>query len=120
MRIEQKKVGDVVIVSPLEKRIEARLASEFKAKLAEMIGEGSRLIVLDMSEVDFIDSSGLGAIVSTLKLLGRSGEIVICGVRDTVMSMFKLTRMDKVFQVFEDEEGAAEALREKSLAFSGD
>jgi anti-sigma B factor antagonist len=64
------------------------------------INEGQELIVLDLSEVDFVDSSGLGAIVASLKMLGGKGDLVISGASDKVMSLFKLTRMDRVFQIF--------------------
>jgi anti-sigma B factor antagonist len=60
--------------------------------------------------VRFIDSSGLGAIVSMLKLIGREGDLVLCGVTDPVMSLFKLTRMDRVFQMFPSEHDALAAL----------
>jgi anti-sigma B factor antagonist len=60
--------------------------------------------------VDFIDSSGLGAIVSALKTIGRNGDLVLCGIKETVMSLFRLTRMDRVFRIFTDQGEATAAL----------
>jgi len=102
MQLHYEKIGDVLVVKPLEKRMEASVALDFKEKIAGFINDGNDFIVLDLSAVDFIDSSGLGAIVSILKMLGRRGDLVISGVRQTVMSMFKLTRMDRVFRMFPD------------------
>ncbi|MDY0186876.1 MAG: STAS domain-containing protein [Syntrophus sp. (in: bacteria)] len=110
MQLHQNKMGDVLIVRPLERRIDAATATEFKEKMSEWIGAGNRRIVLNLSEVDFIDSSGLGAIVSSLKKIGNDGDLVICSVKETVMSLFRLTRMNRVFDILPSEEEAIGAL----------
>ena len=110
MQIEEKKVNDLLIVTPLEKRLDASAAAGFKGKIVDWINSGNNRIVLDLSRVDFIDSSGLGAIVSCLKTLGGNGDLVICGIQETVMSLFKLTRMNRVFQIFPTEAEALKAL----------
>jgi anti-sigma B factor antagonist len=66
--------------------------------------------VVDLGAVEFVDSSGLGALVALLKQLSGRGELVICGARETVMSMFKLTRLDKVFQIVATQDDAVAAL----------
>ena len=58
-------------------------------------------------------SSGLGAVISALKKIGNKGKIVICCVKETVMSLFHLTRMDRVFDIFSSEEDALKAFGEK-------
>jgi anti-sigma B factor antagonist len=110
MRFVERKIGNVFIAKVLESRIAADVASRFKQDLIEYVTKGNRMIVLDMSEVTFIDSSGLGALIGTLKVMGNDGELVLCGTRDSVASMFKLTRMNKVFRMFSSPEEAATAL----------
>lgn len=110
MQIEGKKVGDLLLVTPLEKRLDASAAADFKGKIVDWINAGNNRIVLDLSQVEFVDSSGLGAIVSCLKTLGGNGDLVICGIRETVMSLFQLTRMNRVFQIFPTETEALKAL----------
>jgi anti-sigma B factor antagonist len=110
MNIETKKVDDVLVVKPAEKRLDAKVAVSFKESMVNFINSGSNLIVLDLSGVEFVDSSGLGAIVSSLKVLGRKGDIVIAGVGSSVLQMFSLTRMDKVFKMFSTQEEALQAL----------
>lgn len=100
MQLEDKKIGPILMVRPLERRIDASSASDFKGKLLDRIQEGNESIILDLSEVDFLDSSALGAIVSSMKSVGNKGDFVICGVRDAVQNLFTLTRMNKIFQVF--------------------
>ncbi len=110
MHIEDRKEGNVLIVRILDKRLDASLAIDFKEKMSEYITNGNHSILLNISDVDFIDSSGLGAIVSSLKILGDKGNIAICETKDTVMRMFKLTRMNKVFPMFDSEKEAIDAL----------
>jgi anti-sigma B factor antagonist len=110
MRFEQTMVGNVLVAKVLDSRIVADVAPRFKHQLIDYITEGNRSIVLDMRAVSFIDSSGLGALVSSLKVIGRDGDLVLCGTGGTVASMFKLTRMDKVFRMFSTTEEAVAAL----------
>ena len=86
------------------------MAPRFKHQLIDYVNKGNRSIVLDMNAVSFIDSSGLGALVSSLKVIGKDGDLVLCGTGGTVNSMFKLTRMDKVFRMFGTAEEAVAAL----------
>jgi anti-sigma B factor antagonist len=87
----------VTVLTPTARRLDAALAPVFKAEAVAQIDQGARQIAVDLSGVDFLDSSGLGALVSILKALGGRGAIVVCGVRGSVEALFKLTRMDKVF-----------------------
>ena len=110
MQVEDRKEGKILVVKIYDKRIDSTIAYEFKEKMSEFIARNNEFIILNISEVDFVDSSGLGAIVSSLKMLGGKGDLVICGIKDTVMRMFKLTRMDKVFGIYDTEEEAITAL----------
>jgi anti-sigma B factor antagonist len=110
MQIEEMRSGDILIVIPTEKRIDASSTPEFKAAMIERISAGNLRILLDLSHVDFIDSSGLGAIVSSLKALGGKGDLAICCPRETVTSLFQLTRMDKIFKIFTSRDDAVREL----------
>lgn len=109
MRLQEEKVGSILVLKPFEKRLDASVSEDFKAKLAEFIGDGNKLIILDLSNVTFVDSSGLGAIVSTLKKIGGDGDLAICGLQETVLSLFKLTRMDRIFRLFPNSKEALAA-----------
>ncbi len=111
MLIEGKSVGEVMVVKPLDPRIDASSALDFKGKMVDWINQGHHCFILDLSSVDFIDSSGLSAIVSVLKTLG-GGKLCISGLKDTVKSLFRLTRMDRVFQIYPSTEEALAALSE--------
>ncbi len=110
MQFEERKEGDILIVKVLNNRLDAQAAEDFKEKMSGYISDGNSRIVLNMSAVDFVDSSGLGAMVSVIKSLGGNGQVSVCCAKDPVMRMFKLTRMNKVFDMFEEEINAVEAM----------
>ncbi len=111
MEITQKKAGQVCIVTPHVSKIDASVAVEFRKKMLELVEKGENRLVLDLEEVEFIDSSGLGALVSVLKHSGPDGTIKLFAVKDAVRSIFELTRLDRVFAIHISEEGAVESMR---------
>jgi anti-sigma B factor antagonist len=110
MQFQESNLRDVLVVRVHESRIVADVAPQFKEGLLAYVRSGNKSVVLDLSEVTFIDSSGLGALIGSLKAVGNGSELALCSARDGVMSMLKLTRMDKVFQIFATPEEAASAL----------
>jgi anti-sigma B factor antagonist len=88
-------------------------STEFKARVADLINQGNNFFLLNLSEVPFVDSSGLGALISILKtLMQNNGEIVLCELNIPVLNLFKLTRMDSVFKIYASEREGLEALTE--------
>jgi anti-sigma B factor antagonist len=87
-------------------RFDASIAADFKSAISGFVAQGIRRFVFDFSTVEFIDSSGLGAIVSSLKMVGEQGSIAITGLRDNPRTMFKLTRMDRIFPLFDSVDAA--------------
>jgi anti-sigma B factor antagonist len=110
MRIDSRAEGDIMVLEVKDRRIDARSAPDLKQKIGTFVSDGAEWLILDLADVEFVDSSGLGAIVSALKLLGRRGDLVISGAREPVQALFKLTRMDKVFRMFGTVQEAQQAL----------
>jgi len=107
MEIMSETKNDVLVVSPLEKRLDAKVASDFKENLVRSVKEeGHRRILINLDAIDFIDSAGLGVMVSVLKLIGKNGELKIARPRDQVKNMFDLTRLNLVFNIYDDLESA--------------
>lgn len=104
--IETKQFDDILVINIQENRLDAKISIEFKTKMIDLIKRGHYHIILNLSNVKFIDSTGLGAIISSLKVLGNKGDIVLCGVQSAAMTLLKLTRMDQVFRIYADEEEA--------------
>jgi len=114
MKIEAENSGDILMLTPCDHIIDASSAPDFKSQMTAWIQEGNHRILLDLSFVEFIDSSGLGAIISLLKLLSGKGDICLSGIRDQVMSLFKLTRMDRIFRIYASSDEALEAMQQAS------
>lgn len=111
MRFDTRTEERLRIVSVQDPRIDAAVAIEFKDAMRVETDSGPDLVVLDLSKVEFIDSSGLGAIVATMKNMGQSRKLALAGLSPNVERVFKLTRMDSVFSVFPTLQGALEELR---------
>lgn len=111
MNLEVSKKDNLMVVRIHERRLDARIATDFKSKLNQLVRSGNVNIVLNLSQVDFIDSSGLGALVSVLKAVGNNGEIKLCGVREGVRSIFELTRLDQIFSFHYSEQEAIDSFK---------
>jgi anti-sigma B factor antagonist len=91
-------------------RIDAAMAIQFKEDMRQETLTGPDRVVLDLSQVEFIDSSGLGAIVAAMKQLGSGRKLDLAGLSPAVDKVFRLTRMDTVFTLFNSLEDARKTL----------
>lgn len=112
MDIEIKQENGSLLIKPLEKSIEAGNSRDFKSRIVDLINEGNSTIILNLSKVEFMDSSGLGTLISALKLLNSvSGKIIICEANDQVTKLFALTRLNQIFQFYPKQEEAINSLK---------
>jgi anti-sigma B factor antagonist len=111
MELTSSKEDGLQIVTVQEQRIDAAVALAFKDRMRDFTEGGSKTVLLDLNHVQFIDSSGLGAIVAAMKNLGAGRRLVLAGLTPTVDKVFRLTRMDSVFGVFPTVEAALAELR---------
>lgn len=67
-----------------------------------MIERGEQHIIVQLQHVRFIDSSGLGALLSGHKnILAKSGRFVLTNIQQQVLSMFEMTRLNRVFEIYD-------------------
>jgi len=111
MELNSRTEENLQVVSVLDNRIDAAVAIEFKDAMRASTEGGSDVVILDLSEVHFIDSSGLGAIVAAMKHMGQTRKLALAGLTPTVEKVFRLTRMDSVFSVFTSLDGALQHLK---------
>ena len=98
------------IVLELAGDIDLHRSVELRSGLLETMQEKPTLLVINMSEVGFMDSSGLATLVEAMQLSRRSGgQLRLVGLSDRVRSIFEISRLDKIFQIYENE---SEALSE--------
>lgn len=99
MEIHAEEQGGVLIARVAQDRIDAASAIQFKDRMREIALGGSGPVVLDLSAVGFIDSSGLGAVVAVRKALGPDRPLELSGLSPPVQKVFRLTRMDSIFTI---------------------
>ena len=74
--------------------------AKFRTKINQMIDNGEKDFTFNFSECDFIDSTGLGVLVAIYKKCAEhNGSIVLIGLNNEVAKLFKLTRLDRVFEI---------------------
>jgi len=94
----ENKIAYITIASS---RLDASISPELKAEVANALDKGAETVVIDLASVEFMDSSGLGAVIGSFKLAGRDRQFVLCNLQESVQEVFKLTHMDKVFDINE-------------------
>ncbi len=98
--------NDVLVIELREDNLDASNVREFKDAVQAVMHERTR-VVLDMSGVKFVDSSGLGALISCLRQLNaRRGDFKLCAMSTTVRALFELMRMHRVFNIHETRQEA--------------
>jgi anti-sigma B factor antagonist len=88
-------------------RLDADTGPQLKLALQDLAADGILLIVVDLHQVDFMDSSGLSALVSGLRALReRDGSLHLCRPQPQPLTALKLTMLDRVFPIFATAEEA--------------
>jgi anti-sigma B factor antagonist len=100
MSLTSTKADGAQIVTVNAERIDAAMAIQFKEDMRSETESGPDRVILDLSSVQFIDSSGLGAIVAAMKQLGRDRRLDLAGPTPMVEKVFRLTRMDTIFNLY--------------------
>ncbi|MCC5959187.1 MAG: STAS domain-containing protein [Rhodobacteraceae bacterium] len=91
--------GGALVIDVLETRLDAAVALAFKDAIRSATSNPGSPVILGLSHVEFMDSSGLGAIVGAMKLLGSERPLELAAPSAGVMKVFRLTRMDTVFRI---------------------
>lgn len=101
MKMKTESLEGRTVLTVLEERLDASNSAELRDAILRQLEPEGRQLVLDLSQVSFIDSSGLGALLSGFKTANlRSGTLVLAGLQPRVQSMFELTRLHRVFEIF--------------------
>lgn len=94
--------------------LDSSMGSQVRETVSAMLKEGVSAILVDLGQVTFVDSSGLGALVSCLKLARSANrQLAICALNDQVKMLLELTSMDRVFKIFPDRTAFEEAISQQ-------
>ena len=107
MELRSDQFPDRLLVTVLGKRIDAASAIQFKDQMRALTADAPNRVILDLEQVEFVDSSGLGAIVASMKQLAPDQKLELAALSPTVDKVFRLTRMDTVFTIHKSVAAAA-------------
>ncbi|MGD2151555.1 MAG: STAS domain-containing protein [Desulfobacterales bacterium] len=98
---------EILIVKIEEKRATVEFSETLKNDLLKKIEQGNSKVIIDLNKVEFVDSSFLGTLVAGLKRTAiKNGDLKIVDLQEPVRTMFELTRLYKVFEIFDRVEDA--------------
>jgi anti-sigma B factor antagonist len=105
------QIGDVTVITVPGPRLDASQSTTFKRDVSPLLA-GSSKVIFDMNGLEFMDSTGLGAIVSCLKVMNASGgDLKLCHMSKQIRALFELVRMHRVFDIYNTREEAVGAFQ---------
>jgi anti-sigma B factor antagonist len=107
LEISENTLSEKSVLLKIVGRLNATSTQKLKTRLKQLVDGNKTELILDMRAVSFIDSSGLASLVSGLKLAReRGGWLKLAGVNEQVASIFKMTLLDRVFELYPNVEAA--------------
>ncbi len=101
----REEAGGVVV--DLQGEIDLHQSPQLHERLVEVCKSKPKVLVLNLAEVVYMDSSAVGTLVHTYRTVtGYKGRLALAGMQDRVRSVFEISRLDKYFQIFADVEAA--------------
>ncbi|WP_163382239.1 STAS domain-containing protein [Cyclobacterium sp. SYSU L10401] len=111
MKYAVDKKEQFVLFTLMEEKLDSTLSPQLKSELLTVHAEGYRNLILDMASVKYADSSGLSALLVGNRAFGEEGGVfILSSLQEHVMKLMKISMLDKVFKVVDDNEAAAEAV----------
>jgi len=114
MQLECSEVEGVLFIKVAADRIDASCQTHFKDEMRKLTDGISGRVVLDLENVVFVDSSGLGAIVAAMKMVAPRAKLELVCLTPAVTKLFGLTRLDNVFPIHADRSSALKPVAKAS------
>lgn len=113
MELSAETLGDVALVTVHGDHLDASVTDQFKRDIGPLI-DGYTKVVLDMSALRFVDSAGIGAILSALRRLSAiDGDLKLCGVTKPVRASFEIARMHRIIDILDTRDEALAAFADE-------
>ncbi len=105
-------VGDVLVIEMKIETLDANNAKTIRQEIDPVIHDRSK-VAMDMSEIQFIDSSGLGILLTFYrKIKAAEGNLILFGMSSQARSLFELVKMDRIFEILDTQEDAINQLNQ--------
>lgn len=110
-KIKEGLEGQVTVIETPE-RLDAVVASDFKAKIGELVEQKKYKLVIDLEKTKFVDSSGLGALVSHIAMTSsNNGGIRLAAPATYILELLEITHLNKVLKIFDDVASAIDSYK---------
>jgi anti-sigma B factor antagonist len=107
VKLNTRKVGDVTVVDAVGRITLGEGASTFRDAIRDLSAKGDKKLLVNLSDVSYIDSSGIGEMVSGFTTVtNHGGQLKLLGLSKRVKDLLQITKLYTVFEVFEDEASA--------------
>lgn len=105
------------VVEPKGALVGGDVLDDLKQTAADLLGQGTRRLVVDMKGIDLVNSTGLGALIGLhSSYREQGGEVILCGLDKKIRNLFVLTRLSEVFPVEDTQAEALAVFRTKAQA----
>jgi anti-sigma B factor antagonist len=107
VKLSNRQVGDVTVVDATGRITLGEGASTLRDSMRDLAAKGNKKLLLNLSEVSYIDSSGIGEMVSSYTTItNHGGQLKLLGLSKRVKDLLQITKLYTVFEVFDDEASA--------------
>lgn len=112
MKLKTETINGVVVITVLADALDAGNITDFKSSITPLLEDSSK-VALDMNQVKFMDSSGVGAMLACLRTLHtQNGELKLFNLRRQLTDLFKLVRLDRIIDIHESRKAVLKAFQE--------
>lgn len=99
--IDIKDINDYTVTTINSAQANLKNAEEFKQEMIEVIDSGKHFVIIDFTNVEYVDSTFLSALVTVLKhAMKEKGDVAVYGLNADISNLFSLIRLDKAFKIF--------------------
>lgn len=107
VKLTTRQVGDVTVIDATGRITLGEGASHFRDTIRDLATKGDKKLLVNLSDVSYIDSSGIGEMVSGFTTVtNHGGQLKLLGLSKRVKDLLQITKLYTVFEVFEDEASA--------------
>ncbi|MBV8847714.1 MAG: STAS domain-containing protein [Bryobacterales bacterium] len=112
VKLTTRQVGDVTVVDAVGRITLGEAATTFRDTLRQLVGSGHKKLLLNLADVSYIDSSGIGEMVSGYTTVNnQGGQVKLLNLTKRVKDLLQITKLYTVFEVFEDESSAVSSFK---------
>ncbi len=110
MGFDESQQGSAIVITFKGQLLGGETAQDFKARIKDLVKEGRKEIVLDLTKVTYINSSGIGMLVAGLATVSQSGgKLKLAGIEENIHNVFAITNLVSVFDCYKTVDEAISA-----------